>query len=87
MKNGITFSQEEMEAGLMGIWEGIMYLIGADAPIEPDFAEATEGMGAGDMEAMQQEYDARLGAAAETQDHQQTMSIPAMQGGAGGQPS
>ena len=85
-KNGIQFSQEEMEAGLMGIWEGVMYLIGGDSPIEPDFSEATQGMSANDMAAMQQEYDARLGAAAETQDHQQTMSINAT-GGGGGQPS
>ncbi len=86
-KNGIEFSQEEMESGLMGIWEGVMYLVGGDSPIEPDFQEATQGMSQQDLASMHEEYNSRLGSAAERQDHEQSMSIPMAQGGAGGQPS
>lgn len=98
-KNGVALTQEELEASLMGIWEGVMYLLGGDAPIEPDFQEATQGMSQQDLAAMQQEYDARLGNAAEMQDKQQTASLgtagvnagqgmppppPSAQGGQGG---
>jgi hypothetical protein len=70
-KNGIVFSQEEMESTLMGVWEGIMYILGGDAPIEPDFAEASAGMTSEDIGAMKQEYDARLGSAVGGQEQQQ----------------
>lgn len=77
-KNGIEYTQEEMEAGVMGIWEGIMYVLGGDAEIEPDFALASQGLGKEDIEAMNQEYQTRLQNATGAQEQQQ---MSAVQGG------
>lgn len=77
-KNGLQYTREEMEAGVMGIWEGIMFVLGGDAEIEPDFALASQGLGKEDIEAMNQEYQMRLQNATGAQEQQQ---MSAVQGG------
>jgi len=87
-KNGISFSPEEMESTLMGVWEGVMYMMGGDAEIQPDFDMATEGMSPGDIQNMEKEYQARLGGAMKNQEAQQMSAVqPQPQQQVGGPPS
>lgn len=82
-KNGIQFQPQDMEAALMGMWEGVMYILGGEAPIEPDYAEATAGMSDEDIAIAQQEYSSRLGAAKQSQEMQQQSVVGGQNGQSG----
>lgn len=66
-KNGIVLEQPDLDAALMGLWEGVMTVVGGDEAIEPAYAEATAGLSPEDINAVQQTYDAQLSAAQQRQ--------------------
>lgn len=75
-KNGIEFTDQEVKAAQMGMFEGVMAAIGGDEDMSQDFSEITQSMSPQELEQMKQEYQSTLGSVKAEQESIDTQVQP-----------